>query len=705
MSGFNLTAVFGVLASVLLTVSHGWASEASFGPTSFQGSPWAYPPEIPDGREEVYKTTDDVALKAWVFDGKADAADGPRPAVIFFFGGGWRAGTPMQFLHQARYLQDRGVTAVLCDYRVASRQDVKAVDCVEDAKSAVRWVRANSQRLNVHPQRICAAGGSAGGHIACCTGLLTEFDGASEDRQISSVPNAMALYNPAVLLAPLEGVGLPETESTRFAELQPRLGVDNERISPIHHVRADLPPTVIFHGKADPTVPFATVEEFTKRMKQAGNRCDLHGFDGAPHGFFNWRGGPLEAGNDDRSRDDHIQWHLRTTIQLDQFLQSLDWLSPPDRVSVVDNDNVRLRGSLANSRAVFSGSKKGHVAFLGGSITEMEGYRPRLAKWIQEQFPETRFTFTNAGIASTCSHTGAMRLTRDVLDSGPVDLLFVEFAVNDDQDAGHDADNCLRGLEGILRQLWKYNPNADVVMTHFVNPEMLTTVQNGEEPLSAGQHERLARYYQVSSVYLSREVASRISAGSLTWEQFGGTHPGPIGNQLAADLAASLLTAGWKGDVAAELVPHEVPAPLLESCFDNGRLLSHDCIVESEGWQIGVPDWDSIEGSKRGRFLKESMVTATEPGAAVKVEFSGRAFGAYLLAGPDAGRVEVRIDGGDWKTVELYHHYSKGLHYPRTVMFAKELPAGTHTAEVRISTEHHPESKGTAARVLSFVAN
>jgi hypothetical protein len=79
--------------------------------------------------------------------------------------------------------------------------------------------------------------------------------------------------------------------------------------------------------------------------------------------------------------------------------------------------------------------------------------------------------------------------------------------------------------------------------------------------------------------------------------------------------------------------------------------------------------------------------------------------GAYLLAGPDAGRLDVRLDGGEWQTVELYHSYSAGLHYPRTVMFASDLAAGRHVVDVRVSEEKDGRSRGHAARILQFVVN
>jgi hypothetical protein len=93
------------------------------------------------------------------------------------------------------------------------------------------------------------------------------------------------------------------------------------------------------------------------------------------------------------------------------------------------------------------------------------------------------------------------------------------------------------------------------------------------------------------------------------------------------------------------------------------------------------------------------------PGAELSCSFRGRAIGAFVLAGPDAGRLEYSIDDGPWQTVELYYQYSRGLHYPRTVMFSSDLKAGDHRLQVRLSAEHHADSKGTSARILDFVVN
>jgi acetyl esterase/lipase len=277
---------------------------------------------MPGAKVETYKTVDagkagaTTALRLYVFEPEGwQATDGKpgtgRPAIVFFFGGGWTGGSPGQFLEQCKYLASRGMVAIAADYRVASRQGVKAVECVRDAKSAIRYVRKNAARLGVDPQRIAAAGGSAGGHLAAACGTLEEFDEPDEDASISSKPNSMLLFNPAVVLAPVEGVVLNRERTFNMDE---RAGVEARRISPYHHVKSGLPPTVIFHGKADKTVPYSSVEAFARAMQQAGNTCQLVGYDGEGHGFFNHgRGGG--------------KMYATTLAEADRFLVGLGWLA------------------------------------------------------------------------------------------------------------------------------------------------------------------------------------------------------------------------------------------------------------------------------------------------------------------------------------------------------------------------------------------
>ncbi len=368
--------------------------------------------------------------------------------------------------------------------------------------------------------------------------------------------------------------------------------------------------------------------------------------------------------------------------------------------------NVRRRASFDNSRIQFEKFKVGHVAFIGGSITEMDGYRPMVCEELQQRFPMTQFEFTAAGISSTCSTTGAFRLNHDVLSKGPADLVFVEFAVNDDQDASATRDECIRGLEGIIRQTRNHNPNADIVVTYFVNEGMLAKLQSGVTPLSIAAHENVAEHCHVSSIHLAKEVAERISDERLTWQVYGGVHPKPDGNRIASDMIASLLDDAWSKPLADNAMPspHVIPERLLDDLsYTQGRFVALENAQRSDAWSIEIPEWKSISGSTRERFAKIPLLCSSTPGAELSLRFTGTAVGAFVVAGPDAGILEASVDGSEFHRVNLLHRFSNSLHYPRTVMLGTDLAPGEHTLTIRISAD--TTSDGHSARIVKFVAN
>ena len=245
--------------------------------------------ELKPDRSPIYKTVGEVELKLHVFEPTGLTASDQRPAIVFFFGGGWSSGNARQFFRQARLMAEQGMVALSADYRVKSRNQTTPFECVKDAKSAVRWVREHAAELGIDPNRIAASGGSAGGHIAACTSLIAGAEEAGENLKISSAPNALLLFNP-VLDTTGQGFGAKNFSPAQQTEL-----------SPAHHVRKGIPPTIIFHGTADRTVPFENAERFTRVMKEAGNDCVLVPFPGKDHGFFN--GSSFRPQSDDKDFD------------------------------------------------------------------------------------------------------------------------------------------------------------------------------------------------------------------------------------------------------------------------------------------------------------------------------------------------------------------------------------------------------------------
>ncbi len=362
-------------------------------------------------------------------------------------------------------------------------------------------------------------------------------------------------------------------------------------------------------------------------------------------------------------------------------------------------NNTTLRSEFRNSKIHFEEHGSGHVAFIGGSITEMDGYRPMISTFLEESFPHTEFTFTNAGIASTGSTTGAFRMDRDVLSQGPLDLLFVEFAVNDDQDTEDSYKEAMLGMEGIIRKARAYNPDVDIVLTYFVNPRILEDYQKGLVRTSVRAHMEIAKHYEISSCNFAKEVSDQITIGTLQWETMGGTHPNDYGNSICKNMICDMLEEAWSKKEVFKL-----PEPINPNNFEHGKLIDPSGCKFTPQWSYSIPDWDNLKGKKRDRFLDSPMLWTQKNGAELTFEFNGIAIGAYMLSGPDAGIVEVSIDGGPFLKYDLYHKkYSNGLHYPQTIIFANDLNKGNHTLQLKVLKER--SGTGNAMRIIDFVVN
>ncbi len=243
----------------------------------------------------VYKKADTLNLTLRVFKPAAFDATQKYPAIVFFFGGGWVGGNIGQFQKQAIYLASRGMVAILADYRVQSRHHTTPFEAVADGKSAIRYVRTHAGDLGIDPDRIVAAGGSAGGHVAAATDL-TKLDEPIENAAVSSRPNALVLFNPVFNNGPGE-YGYDRV-GTRYTE-----------ISPYHNIRKGAAPTLIMLGTKDKLVSVATADAYKVKLTEAGSRCELLLYPEQPHGFFN-RG----------------EWFTKTLRDTDIFLKSLGYI-------------------------------------------------------------------------------------------------------------------------------------------------------------------------------------------------------------------------------------------------------------------------------------------------------------------------------------------------------------------------------------------
>ena len=265
------------------------------------GTVYARPKGAQPDRAVVYKVAKNkngktVELKLHIFNPAGHKASDKRPAIVFFFGGGWNGGTPSQFYRHSKYLASRGMVAMSAEYRVKSRNGTTPAECVKDGKSAVRWIRQHAKELGVDPDKVCAGGGSAGGHVAAATGVTTGFEEEGEDKGISSVPKALVLFNPVY-------------DNGKGGYGHSRVKEYWQQISPMHNITKKTPPTIVFLGTKDQLIPVATAEKYKKLMEEKGCRSVLHLFKGEAHGFFN-----------------NGKSYTKTVIQMDRFLVSLGYL-------------------------------------------------------------------------------------------------------------------------------------------------------------------------------------------------------------------------------------------------------------------------------------------------------------------------------------------------------------------------------------------
>ena len=262
-------------------------------------------------KEYVYKTIGERELKMHLDFPTGWKKTDTRPVIVFFFGGGWTNGSVEAFSRQAEYFADRGLVCARADYRIKNKDGVTPDKCVEDARSAVRWVRANSAELGIDPQELITAGGSAGGHLAACAIIPESVEAEDADLSFSTNPQAMVLFNPVL--------------SFMHGGLVSRVNGDKEiaeKISPLLYVKADTAPSIVMFGTKDRLKAFGDL--WWAKAKEIGFRADKYTAEGEGHGFFN-----------------RSPWMERTTIAADKFLASLGYLEGEPTMEVPTGEKLK----------------------------------------------------------------------------------------------------------------------------------------------------------------------------------------------------------------------------------------------------------------------------------------------------------------------------------------------------------------------------
>lgn len=231
-------------------------------------------PALSPDKVVVYKKVADRELELRLFLPEGWAATDKRPCLHLIHGGGWGGMDPSRmYPFAADFAKRHGMVGISVQYRLYQPGTATVFDCVKDARSSVRYLRSHAAELGIDPGKILVSGGSAGGHLAAATALFDGVNEETDDLKVSCRPDAMVLLFPVI-----------DTSAAGYG--QAKIGDRWQELSPVHHVRAGLPPTLTFHGTGDTVTPFSGAKAFHEAMLAAGNKSVLDVNEGGKHGYL-----------------------------------------------------------------------------------------------------------------------------------------------------------------------------------------------------------------------------------------------------------------------------------------------------------------------------------------------------------------------------------------------------------------------------------
>jgi acetyl esterase/lipase len=247
----------------------------------------------------LYKQIDDTELFMEVYYPKKINSVEKYPAIVFYFGGGWKNGSIKQFQPHAKYFSQRGMVSVVVDYRVNERHETTPFESLKDAKSAIRYIREHANQFHIDTSKIVASGASAGGQLAAATALIDDYNENTDNISVSCIPNALVLFYPVIDNGP-GGYGYE------------RIGDAYKNFSPLHNIKKGAPPTLIILGTDDSLVPVETAKYYQRVMEKVKSYCELYLFEGQGHAFCNYK---------------NFEYYKKVVSDVDEFLQSLGYLN------------------------------------------------------------------------------------------------------------------------------------------------------------------------------------------------------------------------------------------------------------------------------------------------------------------------------------------------------------------------------------------
>ena len=332
------------------------------------------------------------------------------------------------------------------------------------------------------------------------------------------------------------------------------------------------------------------------------------------------------------------------------------------------------------------------VGFIGGSITAANGWRPKTVSWLKEHYQIDNLIDYSAAIGGTNSKYGVFRMDRQLMSKYDYDLIFVEFAVNDGGGSSADVE---KSMEGIVRKIWKTNPNTDICFVYTVAPSFFSDIRNGKMNLSASKHDSIASYYGIPSIFWGVEVDSLIQSGTSVWRDNindSGTyqndsgqyvfttdniHPTDYGHQIYTNV---LIESFKKIDTVSNIIQHDVKPPIFDNNYENSKMLQG---TERNNQGLKVID-SRGELSYLNNFINSDtwFFVADETNSYYSFSFKGTELGLNLMLGPSGGKYIIEIDGVQ-KEYMNFDGYSS--YYRKNAVFIKLSNGGDHFVKIYLS--------------------
>jgi hypothetical protein len=345
--------------------------------------------------------------------------------------------------------------------------------------------------------------------------------------------------------------------------------------------------------------------------------------------------------------------------------------------SLRDAIEFQPRKGLPNFFNKIKSKEKVNIGFIGGSITAANGWRPKTISLLKEYYEIDSLIAYSAAVGGTNSKYGVFRIDRHLLSKLDYDLIFVEFAVNDDSGTNADIE---KSMEGIVRKIWKTNPNTDICFVYTVSPDFFSDIRNGKMNLSASKHDSIASYYGIPSIFWGVEVDSLIQSETVVWhdnisnrdssqnesEQYVFTtdniHPTDYGHQIYTNV---LIESFKKIDTVSNIIQHEVKSPIFANNYENSKMLQ------------------GKEPNNHGLKIINSKFYADNTSSYYSFSFKGTELGLNLLFGPSGGKYIIEIDGVQ-KEYMNFDGYSS--YYRKGPVFVKLSNDGEHFVKIYLSS-------------------